>query len=284
MKQNIGAVVSHGLVRAATKKMSLGLAGATATGALLFQSWELFAASMVGYCALVAWDLSRVGFWKQTLREVRRRPPEIPNALEFRDDVARDFIHRITASRAERCRVLEARQPALPERVTNQLETLVQIEARALALVGRMEDLSRFLSDKNLSGLRDDRLRLERAAETAPTGRLRSEYRKACLALDHELAAVDEIMAAREVLGAKLEVAVRTVEMFPAQVARLRAAEADSMDEPQELDLDPRSLIVDLRTVDELLARPEPLPSAALGEHGRREIESAPRMFNRLSR
>ena len=49
MTKNVGRVVSHGVVRAVTKNLSLGLAGVTATGALLFQSWEMFAASMVGY-------------------------------------------------------------------------------------------------------------------------------------------------------------------------------------------------------------------------------------------
>jgi hypothetical protein len=257
MKRNIGRVVSHGLVRAATRRLSLCLAGVTATGALLLQSWEMLAASMMGYFALMTWDLSRASFWRQTLREVRRMPPELPNALDFRDDAARDFVHRITASRAERGRVLEQGEPSLPERVSNQLEALVQLEARALTLVGRVEELSRFLSEKNICGLRDDRVRLERATEVAATPRMRSEYRKACVAADEELAALHEILSARDFLGAKLEVAVRTLEMFPAQVARLRALEANSLEDPEDVDLDPRSLVIDLGSVDELLQEPE---------------------------
>jgi hypothetical protein len=271
MSRNVGRVVSHGIVRAISKKLSLGLAGATATGALLLQSWEMFTASMVGYVALVAWDLGRASFWRQTLREVRRRPPELPNALDFRDDVARDFVHRMTSSRSERTRVMEV-QADLPDRVGTQLEQLVQLEGRAIALVARMEELSRFLAEKNLPGLREDRMRLERAAEGAPTALLRAEYRKACVALDEELCAVHEVANARDFIAAKLEVAVRTLEMFPAQLARLRAFEHDGLD-VEDAELDPRSLIMDLRSVDELLARPEPgTPTAArLDRQERRE-------------
>src|SRR4051812_6448816 len=185
MTRNVGRVVSHGVVRAVTKKLSLGLAGVTATGALLLQSWEMFAVSMVGYFAMVAIDLGRVGFWRHTLREVRRQPPDLPSALEFRDDMARDFIHPITAARAERGRVLDP-EPTLPDRLSAQLETLVQLETRALATVNRMEELSRFLSERNLGGMREERARLERATEGG-SARMRAEYRKACKALDEDL-------------------------------------------------------------------------------------------------
>jgi hypothetical protein len=257
MTRNVGRVVSHGVVRAVTKKLSLGLAGVTATGALLLQSWEMFAVSMVGYFAMVAIDLGRVGFWRQTLREVRRTPPDLPSALEFRDDMARDFIHRITAARAERGRVLDP-EPTLPDRLSAQLETLVQLETRALATVNRMEELSRFLSERNLGGMREERARLERATEGG-SARMRAEYRKACKALDEDLGAVQEVVAARDYLCAKLEVAVRMLEMFPAQVARLRALDiADRTDSGEDHDLDPRSLIIDVRVADELLSQPEP--------------------------
>jgi hypothetical protein len=262
MTRNVGRVVSHGVVRAFTKKVSLGLAGVTATSALLLQSWHMFAASMIGYVAMVAFDLGRSTFWRQTVREVRRQPPGLPSALEFRDDTARDFIHRITSARAERGRVLDP-EPTLPDRLSPQLETLVQLETRALALVARMEELSRFLSERNLAGMRDDRARLERAAANAP-GPLRAEYEKACAALDADLGAVHEILDTRDYLAARVEVAVRMLEMFPAQVARMRALDADMLQGADDLerDLDPRALVVDVSAADEVLSRARTLGPA----------------------
>jgi hypothetical protein len=259
MRRNVGRIVSHGIVRAVTKKLSLGLAGVTATGALLLQSWEMFAFSMAGYFALVAFDLGRVRFWKQTLREVRRHPPELPSALEFRDDIARDFIHRITSARAERGRVLDA-EAGLPDRVSSQLETLVLLETRALGIVARVEELSRFLCERNLGEMRNDRARLERAVDGASANpRLRTEFRRACTALDEDLGAVQEVIGARDFLCAKLEVSVRILEMFPAQVARLRALEAaETVESADETELDPRALVIDVRLADELLTRTEP--------------------------
>jgi hypothetical protein len=258
MSRNLGRVISHGVVRAVTRKASLGLAGVTATGALLLQSWQMFAASMIGYFAMVAFDLGRTSFWRRTLREVRRQPPDLPSALEYRDDNARDFIHRITSARAERARVLDP-EPTLADRISPRIEMLVQVEARALIMIGRMEELSRFLSERNLIGMRDDRARLERAATAAPP-RLRAEYQKACAALDEDLSAVRDITATRDYLNAKVEVATRVLEMFPSQVARLRALDADNLQgvEDLDLDLDPRALVVDVNAADEVLALPLP--------------------------
>ena len=187
----------HGLFRAATRALNLGIAGVGATSSVVMHSWPLFGASVVGYATLVAWDLTRLGFWKRVLKDLRTRPPTLPDPELFNDVNARHFLHRLQQARRELRRVL--REP-VPPRIGAQLESLPELEKQALALVSRMEELSRYLSDKNIRGLRCEADRLRRTAENTNSSRLREEYQRAQFALQGELVALEEIADAKELL------------------------------------------------------------------------------------
>lgn len=247
-------VLGHGLFRAATRAMNLCFAGIVATTSVVMQSWPLFGASMVGYATLVAWDLTRLGFWTKVLKDLRTRPPALPDGELFTDTGARHFLNRLHQARAELRRVVGGMKGAVPPRVVAQLEALPEVEKRALGLIARLEELSRYLSDKNLRGLRNEMERLRRAAENTANPRLRVEYEKAQFALRGELSALEEISAARDLLMAKLETMAGALEMFPCEIVRLRVIEADVREHAEDAPFDPRAILADTETLQRVMA------------------------------
>jgi hypothetical protein len=267
-------VLGHGLFRAATRALNLCFAGVVATSSAVMHSWPLFGASVVGYATLVAWDLTRLGFWTRVLKDLRTRPPALPDGELFSDSGARHFLNRLHQARGELKRVVGGMHGALPPRILTQLESLPEVEKRALLLIARLEELSRYLCDKNVRGLRNEVDRLHRAAENTLNDRLRGEYERAQFALRGELAALEEIAAAKDLLMAKLETVTAALEMFPCEIVRLRVMEAD-VREHAEIPFDPRAIVADTHTLQGVIAalglpaedgEPEPAP----GEDRRR--------------
>jgi hypothetical protein len=250
----------HGLFRAATKALNLCFAGVVATSSVMMHSWPLFGASVVGYATLVAWDLTRVGFWRRVLKDLRARSPALPEPELFSDVGARHFLHRIQQARVELKRVL---REAVPPRIAAQLEALPDLEKRALALIARLEELSRYLSDKNLRGLRNEADRLQRTGESSTRVRLREEYERAQFALRGELAALEEISAAKDLLLARLETVTGALELFPCEIVRLRVTEADVREHTEGTPFDPRVIIADTQALQGVMAGLGPVAEEA---------------------
>jgi hypothetical protein len=228
MAEPADRVIGHGLLRAASKAGNLCFAGLVAGSSALMHSWALLGVSVAGYATLVAWDLSRLGFWKRVLKDLRGRPPSLPDPDLFADLGARHFVNRLYLARTELRRVLDGSDGPVPGPIAAQLEALPEVERRALALVGRLEQLGRYLADKNLRTLRNDLERLRRAAEATSNERLRHEYRKAQVTVEGEVAALEEIAGARDLVTARLETLCGSLEMFPCEIVRLRTIDADS--------------------------------------------------------
>jgi hypothetical protein len=247
-------VLGHGVFRAATRALNLCVAGIVATSSVVMHSWPLFGASVVGYATLVAWDLTRLGFWTRVLKDLRTRPPALPDGDMFTDTGARHFLNRLHQARAECRRVIGGMRSAIPARIIAQLEALPEVEKRALALIARLEELSRYLSDKNVRGIRNEIERLRRAAENTSSMRLRDEYEKAQYALRGELGALEEIAGAKELLMAKLETVTGALEMFPCEIVRLQVMEDDVREHNEDASFDPRAIIADTHALQGVMA------------------------------
>ena len=248
-------VFGHGVIRAATRAVNLCFAGVLATSSVILQSWPMFGVSVAGYATLVAWDLSRVGFWKRVLHEARTRPPALPDPDAFADTGARHFLNRLHHARTELRRVLMQNSRAVPPRLLPQLETIPEVERRALALIERLEEISRYLADKNVRGLRNEVDRLQRASQTVENPRLSAELGRAHFAVAEELSALEEIAAAKDLLAAKLETYAGCLEMFPCEIVRLQVLEADLRDDDDPI-FDPRAIIEDTDSFEEMLTAP----------------------------
>jgi hypothetical protein len=241
MSEEAERVIGHGVLRAATKAGNLSFAGLVGSSSVLLHSWTLLGMSVVGYAALVAWDLSRLGFWKRVLKDLRTRPPSLPDPDLYADLGARHFVNRLYLARSELRRVLDAGDGAVPPAVAGQLEHLPEVERRALGLIGRLEQLGRYLAEKNVRSLRTDLDRLRRAGETTSNERLRHEYDRAQATVQGELTALEELAMSRDLLMARLETITGALELFPCQIVRLRTLEVEGRAE-EEPTFDPRSI------------------------------------------
>jgi hypothetical protein len=229
MAEHADRVIGHGLLRAATKAGNVCFAGLVAGSSALLHSWALFGVSMAGYATLVALDLTRLGFWKRVLEDLRTRPPSLPDPDLFADLGARHFVNRLYLARTELRRVLDS-GAVVAGPLHGQLQAVPEVERRALALIDRMERLGRYLADKNLRSLRNDVDRLRKAREATSDERLRFEYGRAQATLRGELAALEEIAAAKDLLTARLETLTGSLELFPCEIVRQRTHDADSRD------------------------------------------------------
>lgn len=274
-----GMVLAQGALKAVKDRPSLWLTGVTATGAVVVQSWSLLAVSAAGYFALVLWNLTRARFWRQLATDLRRRSPPLPDPTAFNDSVARHFLNRLCDAREELKRVLGRKKEGTPEWLLARMEIVRQMEERAIGLISRVEDLSRYLSDKSPYRLQTEIERLARACQLATNPRLKDEYTRARVALQEELSALREIMAAREMLVARLETIAGTLEMFPCQIVRLRVldigAADDGIGDPWH---DPHTFVADTDTLDDILAEGQQAaaePESPVREP-RREARGAP--------
>lgn len=258
-------VLGHGFLRAAGRGMNLCCAGVVATAGLVFQSWTIFGVSIAGYAGMIILDLSRLGFWKRVLDDLRSRPALLPDPEVFTDPAARQLAHRVHQARAELARVIDWPRAAFPARTTALLEVVPDMEKRAIGLLRRLEDLSRYLADKNLRGLAGDVERLRKAAEGGASVPLRLAYQKAHFARREEVQALEEITAAKDLILARLETVVGTLEMFPCEVMRARVADAGLRDQTEDAPFDPRLLTADAASYDQVLAtvvEPTEVPTA----------------------
>jgi hypothetical protein len=269
MAADTGQLFGHGLFRAATKAVNLGFAGVVATSSVVMHSWPLFGASMVGYATLVAWDLTRLGFWTRVLKDLRTRPPALPDPELFSDVGARHFLHRLQQARVELKRVVASNE-SIPSRIGAQLEALPELEKRALLMIARVEELSRYLADKNVRGLRNETDRLRRAVENTTSHRLREEYERALFTLRGELSALEEIAAAKDLLLAKLETMAGALEMFPCEIVRLRVMEDDIREHTEGTPFDPRVIIAETRALQGVMAGLGPVAEEAGGKVSQR--------------
>jgi hypothetical protein len=255
MDGKAGMIVAHGLFRAARQRLNLWVAGASTASAVVFQSWTFLALTATGYAGLVLWDLSHGKFWRETADELRRRPAALPDVVDVMDATARQFIHRIASARGELVRVLRQRPEGLPERMSAQLAGLRELEERAVLLVYRLEELSRYLSDKSPESLRREIERLTRYGEFTAHARLKIEYGRARATLEEELATLQELFAARELIVARLETLAGALETFPCQIVRIHVATEQNRDEGDDVLLDPRCFLAEARSLEETLTR-----------------------------
>ena len=95
---------------------------------------------------------------------------------------------------------------------------------------------------------------------------LREEYERAQFALRGELAALEEIAAAKDLLLARLETMTGALEMFPCEIVRLRVTEADIREHTEGTPFDPRVIIADTQALQGVMAGLGPVAEEAGGQ------------------
>ncbi|XYH97407.1 PspA/IM30 family protein [Sorangium sp. So ce1128] len=222
------APIGRILGKAATGTINLAVAGGAAVGAAALHSWPVLALGGVAYAALVAWDMASPRFWKQALAAP---PAELPDPDKLLDQSTRDAVRAILSARKELAAVLEETSDEVKGHLGMTLSSITELEQRSARLISRAEELARYLAKVSAEPVRQEIARLDEKARAARDPAARREYESARVTREEQLKALDDIAGARERVVANLSRIVATLEGLPAKIVRMRALDAQAMDQ-----------------------------------------------------
>lgn len=238
--------------KSATAWLNMSVAGASLAGAAALHSWPVLALGAVAYAAMVAWDCVSPDFRKRAL--AASKTDELGDPKAYKDPHARAVVASIRNAHAALDGVLEETPEELKASLVLALSSASELVQRGGALARRLEDLAGYLATTDPGGMQKDIKALGERAASASDPEARTQYESARAARAEHLAALTDLMAARERIGATLLSITATLEGMPAKVVRLRTLDAQAADRltgdvKEELD----RMNVEIRSFEETL-------------------------------
>lgn len=215
-------------VKSVFNPVNLGVAATSAATAFALHLWPVVAVGGVAYAALVAWDMFNPNFWKKSLAA---EPIEMPDPKKLLDPGARAAVESLLAAQIELKEVLSNTSDDVKSHLAVVLVSLSELETRAVHFVKRIEDLSGWLGRTDSERVRTDMRRLAEKVHQSRDQQARAQYKSALAAREEQLKAIDDIQNAKERAQANLSRLVATFEGMPAKIVRMRALDAQAMDE-----------------------------------------------------
>jgi hypothetical protein len=238
--------------KSASSWLNMSVAGASLAGAAALHSWPILAVGVCAYGAMVAWDLVSPDFRRRALATSNTDALGDPKA--FKDPQARAVVSSIRDAHAALEGVLEETPEELKANLVLALSSASELVQRGSALARRLEDLARYLATTDPRAMQTDLQALAERAQSASDPEARAQYESARAARAEHLAALTDLMTARERIGATLLSITATLEGMPAKVVRLRTLDAQAADRltgdvKEELD----RMNVEIRSFEETL-------------------------------
>jgi hypothetical protein len=179
-----------------------------AVGAAAGHSWLVASAAVALYTGVVGIKVSRPGFWRAVVKEMRRRPPPLPGDVELKDPDAVALCGRIRAARTAREPLLAHDGGPRPD-LYPVLEDLCEVERQAALLLLTLDRIGRHLQQ-------------ERAGDGGPADRA-AEGTLAAQMVARRAGALGRLALLRDRLVEHLEATARAVEALPSCLAELEA-------------------------------------------------------------
>jgi hypothetical protein len=226
----LGKVLGKGFAKASFSRLNLLLLGAAATGAALSESWSVLLFAAAGFVVLTAIKLCDGRFWNAIVADVRNEPIALPETSTLLEASARISMERLANARLVMRQVLDDLPRNVRAQFSDAIARIPELEARAVTLVSRIEELSRYLANISYEVIRLQMHSLESRQKTSSDGESRAQYAGAQAVRAQHLAALDEIGAAKERSGAALDRVVGVLERLPTHMMMIRALEAEAAD------------------------------------------------------
>lgn len=218
--------LARALGQSATGVVNLVVAGSAAVGAAALHSWPVLALGAAAYAALVAWDTAGA-------RSSRNAPmrPGLPAPDALFDSSLRESVRAILSSRSELASVLEETGEDVKAHLALALTSVQELEDHAARLLGQCDELTRYLARTNPEPIRKEVARLAERARAARDEVARAEYENARKTREEQLTALEDIAGARDRGAANIARIVATLEGLPAKIVRMRALDAQAMNQ-----------------------------------------------------
>jgi len=218
------------LLRAARGPINLTVIGAAAVGALALGSWPILALGGAAYAALVAADVVNPSFRRLALSGRSETPATLPRSEAIQDPAVRAAADAVRAALADLRKTVAATPERVRRHIQSSVDSVLELERHAAALVARAEVLAGFLASVDVVALRGESEALAERARRTADAEARAQYEKAHAAADEQLRAVGDIKAARERILASLSRIAATLHAVPAKVVRMRALDDQASD------------------------------------------------------
>lgn len=222
-----GGKTAKKLVKAVTGPINMAVVGAATVSAIAMHSWPVVALGGVAYAALVAWDFVS-GVDKKAARQKRATLPE---PARLKDPATRSSVLAIVGAQAELLRVLEDTSEDVKTNLALALVSAEELVARAAMLADRSEQLGKYLVTIDPRILEQDVAQLRQKVSTSKDPETKAQYETARKAREEHLAVIVELRNAKERVNASLLGIAATLAGLPAKIVRMRALDAEAMDE-----------------------------------------------------
>lgn len=227
-KATQGDKAAKKLVKAVTGPINMAVVGAAAVSAVAMHSVPVFALGAVAYAALVAWDFVNGTDKKKGARDKRATLPE---PARLKDPATRASVQAIVGAQAELLRVLEDTSEDVKTNLALALVSAEELVARAAVLADRSEQLGKYLVTIDPRILEQDVAQLRQRVATSKDPETKAQYETARKAREEHLAVIVELRNAKERVNASLLGIAATLAGLPAKIVRMRALDAEAMDE-----------------------------------------------------
>jgi hypothetical protein len=238
------------VARALVNPVGLGVVAGAATVAVALTNPLVAAVGGGVYVASVLVDAIR----RARKKKPRRNLGVMPDPDTLSDPDARTAVNRIIDARAAIQAVVDETPPDVVMQLTKTLATLDEMEGYAASLVRRAEDSTKYLSTVNLPALVNEVKTLATRAATAKDPSARASFDQAKDARMDEIRSLKELRANKERIYADLMRVVALMCALPTKIVRLRALDAQAMEQLSgDITQDLQSIGEELQTSERVL-------------------------------
>jgi hypothetical protein len=156
---------------------------------------------------------------------------KLPPPAKVRDPALRRAVEGLLAARTELAKVLGETPDDIKANLAGAIGQLAELERHAALLVGRGDGLARYLATVDAAGARRELADVEAHIASARDSAARAQYQTARAARIEQLQALADVDAAMDRIRAQLSTIVATVEGLAPKIVRMRALDAQAMDE-----------------------------------------------------
>jgi hypothetical protein len=219
-------IFSKLLGKAATDSINMVVGGAGVI-AVAAQYWAIGALGITAYAALVVWDVIDPEKRKKLLEKPKL---SLPEASALTDPAAKAVVKGINKARFDLGQVMKETPDAVKDHLGTILSASAELEERAIGLLHRAEDLTKYLSTTSPDSIRQEVQSLAQKAKDARDATAKAEYTRAKTTREEQLNAVSDIEGAKDRVMAQLSRIQATLEGLPPKIVRMRVLDSQAMD------------------------------------------------------
>jgi len=242
------------VARALVNPVGLGAIAGAATVAVALTNPLVAAVGGGVYIASVFIDAIRRSRAKAKRKRIASVIGGMPDPEDIRDADTRAAVTKMIAARQNLQKVIDDTPQDVLLQLQKTIDSLGQMETYAASLVKRAEDTTAYLSSVNLPALVQEVKQLATRAASAKDPEARKSFDEAKNARMEEIRSLKDLRASKERVDANLMRVVAVLGALPTKIVRLRALDAQAMEQLSgDITQDLSSMSEELKTSEQVI-------------------------------